>query len=182
MAPSRSRQLHRLAYTLSERIGGKVEFVYDGPRTKSGDGGWIVQWAEGPTSDQMRELVARVAEQVSAGALPELRYSRSMSSHGEAVTLLLWLQEDPNHADFHESGAADIASSAVGYPDRADEIWHRRADALLQLDTATGGGQLAIAAVRTLLSRIRDDGWQSTLLWLDRFFAEPQHRHLRVVR
>jgi hypothetical protein len=181
MAPSRSRQLHYLAHTLSERIGCKVEFVYDGPRTKSGDGGWIVQWAEGPTSDQMRELVARVAEQVSAGALPELRYSRSMSSHGEAVTLLLWLQEDPNHADFHESGAADIASSVVGYPNQADEIWHRRADALLRLDTATGG-LLAIASVRTLLSRIHDGGWPSALLWLDSLATEPQHRHLRAVR
>ncbi|MFI7642971.1 hypothetical protein [Nonomuraea sp. NPDC049400] len=54
MATNRSRQLHNLARTLTRLTGVQIEASYPGPR-------WELRWRNGPTSGQMRTVLAKHA-------------------------------------------------------------------------------------------------------------------------
>ncbi|MEV6432957.1 hypothetical protein [Nocardia sp. NPDC051463] len=185
MAVSKSRQMHKLATALSEQLDVKVEAIYDGPSRprpssrspKKVDGGWHLRWTNGPTVAAAKPLVAELAARAADIDPDEIRYWRDNTDHSEAVMLLLWLDADPKHADYHETAGLDLPSFEISYPERADEIWERRATALQALG---GGGQLRLSSIRTLLEHIQARGWPSALEWLDGLAEDG--RRLRVVR
>ncbi|MEV6341213.1 hypothetical protein AB0M12_41645 [Nocardia vinacea] len=180
---SKSQQMHKLAAVLSERLEVKVEAIYDGPpRPRRGapqkvDGGWHLRWTNGPTAAAAKPLVAELAARAAGIAADEIRYWRDYTDHSQAVMLLLWVDADLAHADYHESAGLDLPSFEISYPERADEIWQRRATAL---QTLGGGGQVRISSIRTLFEHIRSQGWPGALEWLDGLAEEG--RRLRVVR
>lgn len=163
-----------LAALLTRRAGVPVE-VY------AGEPGSVrtVRWVDGPTAAQLAELVAELC----ADELPQpgpLRYAHRPSSHGRAVTALLWLDEAPERCGLHEAVVADRAERDIGRPELAEHLWQRRAAALLGL--VPGGGQrFTLTALRLLLEVARTHGWEAALTWLDTHANAPRSR-LRVVR
>lgn len=178
---SRSRQAHLLGRLLSERLGGhRVGLVYtEQPPKGSRYTGWQVRWTDGPTVTQMQKLVAELAEQVPAVECDGLRYSRGYTDHSEAVGVLLWLDADPQRATTyaHYSSIVQYGRDEVPYPERAQQIWQRRATAL---QTLSGNTVVSGAVYSTLIDRVRTDGWAATLRWLDDI--ADGGRRLRIVR
>ena len=81
----RSRQAAGLARAFSERTGRPVDLTYDGSGTGSGSG-WRVSWVDGPTTVQMRALVAEHTP-IHAPDLPaeDLGFERGDTDLGVAV-------------------------------------------------------------------------------------------------
>ncbi|MEV0357567.1 hypothetical protein AB0H71_16030 [Nocardia sp. NPDC050697] len=159
-----------LAALLTRRAGVPVEVGPGEPAT--------VRWVDGPTVGQMAELVAelRADELLRPGALS---YAHRPSSHGRAVTALLWLDEAPERCGLHEAVVADRAERDIGRPELAEHGWQRRAAALLGL--GPGGHRFTLTALRLLLEVARTHGWEAGLTWLDTTASAPRSR-LRVVR
>ncbi|UGT60317.1 hypothetical protein [Nocardia asteroides] len=163
----------RLAALLTRRAGVAVEVDAGGP-----DGARTVRWIDGPTVAQLTELVAELRED----ELPRpgtLNYEHRPSSHGRAVTALLWLDEAPERCGLHEAVIADRAERDIGCPELAEHHWQRRAGALLSL--GPGGQRFTLTALRLLLEVARTYGWAAGLTWLDTNASAPRTR-LRVVR
>lgn len=160
---TRSAEAGRLAGLLSLKIGRRVECAWHGSRTDHW-GGWHVSWCDGPTVEQMQELVTRAAPQVPKIAEAPLRYSRAQSDHGHAVAVLLWLDADRTRLAFTPSGIIALAHDEVGFPERTADVWHRRATALQLL----GSQAVVTTATAEVLTRHASPGWDAALRWLDR--------------
>lgn len=153
--------MFRLAYLLEQRTGlRRIRCEYRGAGSDPHFSGWHVTWGDGPTKEEMRELVAQLADQVPGLDIAELRYSRSGSDLGEVVALLLYLDQHPGAGFVPFMG--EIAFSATSYPERSDELWLRRARALLSIGRYDGQIALAERAARD---------WVSALEWLDSIAA-----------
>ncbi|MFC8042871.1 hypothetical protein [Nocardia sp. NPDC057353] len=163
----------QLAALLTRRTGVPVEVGAAEPGA-----GRTVRWVDGPTAAQMAELVAELREDqlLHPG---ELSYAHRPSSHGRAVTVLLWLDEAPERAGLHEAVVADRAERDIGCPELAEHLWQRRAAALLGL--GPGGQRFTLTALRLLLEVARTSGWPAALAWLDARASAPRSR-LRIVR
>lgn len=81
-----------------------------------------------------------------------------------------------------------LAYDAIEDPDRAPEVWQRRGRALHGLisEAYTTSGSLAGPSGHTVLAeemarRIRVDGWDAVLSWLDQHADAHRRRHLRAV-
>ncbi|MFC3966408.1 hypothetical protein [Nocardia jiangsuensis] len=163
----------RLAALLTRRTGVPVEVDAGEP-----DAERRVRWVDGPTVGQMAELVAELREDelLRPGTLS---YEHRPSSHGRAVTALLWLDEAPERCGLHEAVVADRAERDIGCPELAEHPWQRRACALLSL--GPGGQRFTLTALRLVLEVSRTHGWDAGLTWLDTHASAPRTR-LRVVR
>ncbi|MET8428821.1 hypothetical protein [Nocardia sp. NPDC004860] len=185
---SRSRQAAKLARLLSERTGRSVRHVYDGPR-KGRYGGWHLEWTDGPTRDTMQALAAEHVDQFpDLPPLAEFRFSRSRTTTADAVALLLWLDTDIDHVLRYDPVFwFGLAFDAVEHPDLAAEVWQQRGRTLYMLvdkaaePTMRPGDPSPHRVVGDdLADRIRTDGWEATLEWLDQQ-AGPRTRHLHAV-
>ncbi|NEW33868.1 hypothetical protein GV791_15035 [Nocardia cyriacigeorgica] len=175
---SKSRQAGQLAYQLSQRIGGsRVDIAYHGPR-RDWYGGWHVEWADGPTLDEMRALIAEQRHRFPVIASTDLRYNRGNTDLAEAVAVLLHLDQHPGERSYLDSTLAVVAFDRTSYPERAGEVWQQRGRALL----AAGGGIYYNGPSLDALRHRMRDGWDAVLEWLDGNAAVATGRHLEVVR
>ncbi|GAB2454504.1 hypothetical protein [Nocardia tengchongensis] len=181
---SRSRQAVKLAQLLSERTGRTVRHAYDGP-------GWHLEWVDGPTCDRMRTMAIEYAHKFPDLPLKEFRFYRSQTDAAEVVAWLLWIDADLERAaTYAPTFQFRMAYDATDDPDRAPEVWQRRGRALHALisetyntnrsSSPTGPSGHTIIA-ETMAARIKTDGWEAVLLWLDEQAEGHRGRHLRIV-
>jgi hypothetical protein len=167
---ARSRQAAQLAYFLEQRAGlHRVECVWMGAGTDRAYSGWQLQWIDGPTPQEMRGLVAQLADQAPALGTADLRYSRGRTDLAEAAALLRYLDDHPDEAMDANTFTVDAAFTATSYPESSLDPWPQRARALLSLSQHaslhTGD------ALPALIRRIRADGWNGAIAWLDAIAA-----------
>jgi len=168
-------QAWRYSELLGAACGVDVQLVWSGRPIDGAWGGWVVQWRDGPTETQMRTVATNTlpAEPcVATGSIPpaaELSYSRCLSTVGEATALLIWLEGHPEA--LRAVGAVHLVAARddVPYPERADDLTRRRADALLGRSTS---GAVGYDVLRELAGRGRC-GWASVTSWLDAGCAAP---------
>ncbi|WP_043648107.1 hypothetical protein [Nocardia thailandica] len=152
---SRSDQMHRLAYTLDRRYNVRVTATYDRPD------GWRLEWVDGPLEDEVRAAITRLAPHLDA--ITTLRLHRGYTDLSEAVSLLLWIDEDPARLyDEIRSWHLQEARGECRYPMSAPDRWLARGRALLKV------GPLATAGVDALR---RWDGWTDAVWFLDQLAA-----------
>lgn len=174
---ARSSQARKLAGLLAARTGRLVMATYDGPR-KGNYGGWCLEWCDGVTRERMREMASEFAAQVPILRLDEIRWYRAHSDTAQAVTLLLWIDADPERAlTYTPSSLFGKAFDATDYPERAAEVWQRRGRALEAIAAQAGHTSTA----EQLVERIRSTGWDATLEWVDSIADGHRVRHLRSV-
>lgn len=184
---ARSRQAAQLARLLAERTGRAVRSSYDGPR-QAQYGGWHLEWTDGPTTETMRTLVGEYISRFPDLEVAEFRFSRSRTTLADAVALLLWLDTDCDAVMRYDPVFwFGLALDRIDNPDRAPEVWQARArtlhalvDQAAERDTHISGASPYRVVGEGLADRIRADGWDATLEWLDSQ-AGPRTRHLRVV-
>lgn len=129
---SRPRQMHILARALTDRYEVAFAAVYNESRRD-----WQMDWCNGPTEDEVRGALSRLA--AGLPAVTSLRLYRASTGLAEAVSLLMWIDADPTRL----TGATGywITRDAIGatrYPERAPEAWTRRAQRLLDTHPPTG--------------------------------------------
>jgi hypothetical protein len=167
-----SGQAWRCGELLAVATGVPVRLAWSGRPTggcSGAWGGWVVQWRDGPTESQMRSVAADRLPGAGVGlCVADLSYGRCLSSSGEAIALLLWLEGHPDA--LREVGAVHLvaARDEVPYPERACEVTQARARALL----TRGGGTLGYEVLRELAGRGRC-GWAAVAAWLDAGPAAP---------
>ncbi|WP_159844991.1 hypothetical protein [Nocardia sp. CY41] len=122
-------------------------------------------------------VAAGVADRVPAFDLTQVRPSRAHTERGEAVSVLLWLDSDPEHADKSPIVWPEFARDAISYPDRAGSVWQQRGEALLSLSAS---GSVDMAVCNALDARMGEADWAGALAWLDGLTAGE--RRLSVVR
>jgi hypothetical protein len=152
----RCRDATRLAYLLGHHTGiPDLRCEYRGAGSDPIYSGWQLTWGDGPTQDEMRMLVAHLAEQVPGVDTAALRYRRGSTDLAEAVALLRYLDDHPALVTDISMVIARTAFDTTSYPERSDERWLSRARALLSV-----GGRSALTwrALR---------GWSFVLAWLD---------------
>jgi len=161
----RSRQAAGLARALSERTGRPVDLTYDGS-------GWRVSWVDGPTTVEMRALVAEHTP-IHAPDLPaeDLGFERGDTDLGVAVQILTWLAADyPDRAD---GGPVDLwlflrsgRDLLPGSPEPADPAITTRARTLIAAGWSPAT-HTATAVGSALEDHARDGGWPAVASWLD---------------
>jgi len=65
---------------------------------------------------------------------------------------------------------ASLAFDEISYPERSEDTWLYRAEALLLLDSSPDHPRLTAESLRELASRA-ELGWDVALYWLDRITA-----------
>ncbi|MEQ7010605.1 hypothetical protein ABN028_30940 [Actinopolymorpha sp. B17G11] len=184
----RTKQARALAGMLSKRTGAKVRLLYHAGRGGSTRiGTYTVEWANGPTSTTIRQLVTEVAGQVPALDVKQLSYSRSHGTRVEVACLL-------RHFDAHpEEGRSVSLRRSVGhgregngldrfarevardveYPERIDEETARRVKAVYSLDShgRVDGITPTTDAWLKLGDHLTSHGWPATRAWLDEIAA-----------
>jgi len=160
-----SGQAWRCGELLTAACGVPVRLAWSGRPAGgcTGRGGWVVQWRDGPIESQMRAVAADRLPRADVGlCVEDLSYGRCLSTCGEAIALLVWLEGHPDA--LREVGAVHLvaARDEVPYPERACEGTQARARALL----ARGGGTLGYEVLRELAGRGRC-GWAAVTAWLD---------------
>jgi hypothetical protein len=174
MSANRSRHARQLAAQLSERTRTTVRLDYHDSIGNSGRA-WHIHWSDGPTWQQMLTLAASLAEDFPSIDVARVRPARSHTALGEAVAVLLWLNEDIDRANFFPAVWPEFARDHVSYPNRG-EVWSRRGEAVLSM--TRGGVDLSVC--RAIDARIRAAGWAGVLEWLDGIALGE--KPLRVVR
>jgi hypothetical protein len=168
---ARSIQAGRLGYELACTLDlRRVEIHWSGTKKVDSFGGWRVEWLNGPTVRHMRLLVKQYAKRFPAVPVADLGYDRCSTPLAEAITLLLYIDRDRSWADGIETSLVYSAFDAVDWPERADQVWHDRARALLRYTPAGGCSSVTAYAVRALAEHARN-GWDYALAWLDRLAA-----------
>lgn len=149
---SRSRQMHILARALTDRFDVPVAASYEDHRRD-----WRMDWCNGPTEDEVRGAVSRVA--AGLPAVTSLRLYRGHTDVAEATALLMWIDADPARLPTVSGywGRRE-AFAETRYPERAPEVWKRRGAALLE-----AMGYLGNDAVEWLRART----WDQVLAELD---------------
>ncbi|MFC4124966.1 hypothetical protein [Nocardia rhizosphaerae] len=149
---SRPRQMHILARALTDRYDVQFAAIYvDHGRD------WRMDWCNGPTEDEVRGAVSRVA--AGLPAVTSLTFYRGHTDLAEATALLMWIDTDPSRlATLSSYASPREAFAETRYPERLSEAWKGRAAALLQMH-----GYLGIAAVEWLHAR----SWDRVLAELD---------------
>ncbi|MFC8045499.1 hypothetical protein [Nocardia sp. NPDC057353] len=160
----------RLSAWLTERVGSRVRVEQDAGELR-------LTWVDGPTAVRMRDMAGDFGKHAGV-ELPRIACARGLSDLGQTVAVLLWLDRDPERTALPEPVIADRAGTEIGYPERAQPRWQRRARNLRSLIEAEQG-DLA-AGVRLLLHRSAATGWAETMAWLDDSEHHPP-RHLRLV-
>ncbi|MFF0546977.1 hypothetical protein ACFYTF_29485 [Nocardia thailandica] len=151
MSP-RSSQVHWLASALGAR--------YDVRFTARYDGGWRLEWADGPTEDEVRGAITRAAAQIPA--VTDLHLDRAWTDLSEAVALLAWIDEDPARLADLTSWQIREAHGSTRYPMSLPDRWQARGHALL------AAGYRAADGLVVLRQR---DSWSAALEWLDELAA-----------
>src|SRR5690606_12897926 len=123
---SRPRQMHILARALTDRYGLPFAAVYQESRRE-----WAMDWCDGPTEDEVRGALSRLA--AGLPAVTSLRLRRGSTSLGEAVSLLMWIDADPARLADLSVWTRREAVAATRYPERAPEAWTARARRLLEV-------------------------------------------------
>lgn len=175
MSANRSRHARQLATQLSERTRTAVRLDYHDSISDSGRA-WHIHWTDDPTRQQMLTLAASLAEDFPSIDIARVRLARSHTAFGEAVAVLVWLNEDIERADLFPGVWPEFARDHVSYPDHGGERWSRRGEAVLSM--TRGGVDLAVC--RAIDARIRAEGWPGVLEWLDGIALGE--KPLRVVR
>lgn len=159
---SRAWQVWRCGELLGAASGTEVRLEWAGRPGTGPWSGWVVHWHDGPTETQMRATATGLFATGEGPPTDELSYSRCLTTEGEAVALLLWLEAHPQAQ--REVGAVHLvaARDEVPYPERADADTQARAAALL----ARGGGSLGYDVLRELARHARC-GWPAVTAWLD---------------
>ncbi|HEX4252805.1 MAG TPA: hypothetical protein VH008_33390 [Pseudonocardia sp.] len=163
---SRSRQAVRLVELLRRRSGVQVECAWWGLGRDHRYSGWHLEWVDGPTEPEMRALVCEFKAQVPAIDAVGLHYDRSETELGKTVALLRYLCVRPEYAADATPVMASLAFDKISYPERSEEIWLYRAEALLLLDSSPVHPRLTAESLRELASRA-ELGWDEVLSWLD---------------
>ena len=126
----------------------------------------------------MRALAVELADRVPEVDVSQLQYFRANSDMGEAVSLLLWLDADPDRAlTYTQTSHQHQALEVVEDPNQAAEVWQRRGCALHALALEPGPTPIA----DELTERIRASGWDHTLRWVDALAERYRRRHLKAV-
>lgn len=167
---SRSRQAVRLVELLAQRGGVRTECSWWGNGRDGRYSGWHLEWTDGPTVPEMRSLVCELKAQVPAIDGSALHYDRSETELGKTVALLRYLGAYPEYASVATPVMASIAFDETSYPERSEDTWLYRAEALLLLDSSPDHPRLTAESLRELASRA-DLGWDEALGWLDRITA-----------
>lgn len=169
---ARSVQARKLGYELAAHLGlRRVEVRWSGERKTGSFGGWRVEWTDGPTVPSMQTLVEQHAERYPAVSVADLGYDRCQTSLGEAVALLLYVDRDRSWADCIGTPLVPSAFDAIEWPERADQVWHDRAHALLRHTHDSNRSGVTAYAVSALARHART-GWDNALAWLDHLIAE----------
>lgn len=166
----RSRQAVRLVELLRRRSGVRIECSWWGNGRDHRYSGWHLEWPDGPTVPEMRSLVCEFKAQVPAVDAVGLHYDRSETELGKTVALLRYLCVRPEYAPEVTPVMASIAFDEISYPERSEDTWLYRAEALLLLDSSPDHPRLTAESLRELASRA-EHGWDEVLLWLDRLTA-----------
>lgn len=140
---SRPRQMHALARALSDRYSVDFAATYLESRRE-----WALDWCDGPTEDEVRAAVTRLA--TGMPAVTSLRPRRAHTDLGEAAALLAWIDQAPDRAARLSIWQKREAFAAIRFPERA-WAWRDRAEALLSI------GSLDASVV----------GWLRARAWVD---------------
>lgn len=117
---SRSRAARQLAERLTTETGTTVEVTWDAVF----DGwAWHVQWSDGPTAEQMRKVVDRVAPDYPAFEASTLGYLRDLRTQTLALALIVNVRAGRPALDGHRTHEAlhDTLRLTVAYPERAGD-------------------------------------------------------------
>jgi hypothetical protein len=137
--PSRSRTAGQLAARLSAETGVPVQVRWDssGTSARRGRGGWAwhVDWSDGPTRDQMRDVVDRVAGDYPAIDAGELVYQRMIQPAAVALAMIRNLRagRPPLGEHRHEVTFWQQLHDEVPYPERGTDEEQDLADRLGRL-------------------------------------------------
>jgi hypothetical protein len=168
---ARSAQARRLGREVARQLGLRRAEIHWAGRKADSFGGWRLEWTDGPTVPAMRTLVQRYAEQSPAVPVAELGYDRCRTSLAEAIALLLFIDRDRSWVDCIEIPLMLSAYDVIDWPERADQVWQDRAQALLRHTPDRGRSVVTSYAVRAFASQARI-GWDHALEWLDRLVVE----------
>lgn len=150
---SRPTQMRVLANALTDRYGVRFEARYN-------DRQWRMEWPDGPTHDEVRAAVTRLA--VGLDAVDTMTLDRCNTDLGHAVALLMWIDTDPSQLAQLSSWQIAEAYAVTRYPERAPTVWIARGKALLEL------GYLPTTGIESL----RLCTWPEALACLDEVAAE----------
>ncbi len=165
-----SGQAGRYGELLGAACGVQVRLAWSGRPAVGVWGGWVVQWRDGPTEEQMRAAATDILPPKQgcspasvAAPAAELSYSRRLSAEGAASALLIWLECHPDA--LRAVGAVHLvaARDEVPYPERADDRTRHRAQALLGRSPS---GMLGYEVLSELAGHGRC-GWAEVAAWLD---------------
>jgi hypothetical protein len=166
---ARSTQAARLGCRLAADLGLRhVELRWSGTKKRGSFGGWRVEWTNGPTVPTMRALVAERADLFPAVPAADLGYDRCQTDLAEVIALLLYVDRNRGWVDRIECPLLLWAHEYIDWPERADQVWHHRATALLRYARYP----ITTASAVDILGRHAQTGWDNALAWLDRLVAE----------
>lgn len=149
---SRPRQMHILARALTDRYDVTFTAAYEDSRRD-----WRMDWCNGPTEEEVRAAVSRLA--ASLPAVTSLRLYRGYTDLAETTALLMWIDADPSRlADASGYWSTREAFESTRYPERAPEAWKQRAASLL-----AAVGYLGTAGIEWMRART----WARVLADLD---------------
>ncbi len=123
---SRPRQMHILARALTDRYEVRFAAVYQESRRE-----WALDWWDGPTEDEVRGILTRLA--AGLPAVTSLRLRRGSTDLAELTALLMWIDADPERLSRVSTWNIREAFESARYPERAPEAWRARAQRLLDL-------------------------------------------------
>lgn len=164
---TRSRQAWQFGDLLGVACDVEVRVEWTGRPGSGGWAGWVVQWCDGPTEAQMRAAAADVLPRAGgtcSTVATEASYSRSLTTVGEAIALLIWLERHPDDVPEVTAVSLVAARDEVSYPERADALTRRRARALL---SRSPNGTVGYDVLRELAGHARC-GSAAVPVWLDR--------------
>ncbi|RBO86999.1 hypothetical protein [Nocardia puris] len=164
MTVNRTRAARQLARQLSDRSHTRVTLDYHDSVHTTGRA-WHIHWTDGPTWRQMLALAAGLGHQSPGIDVAQLHPARSHTALGEAVSVLGWLDADPDRVHHYPGVWREYACDEIAYPERASAQWRHRGQALLAL----GEGRLEGGALTALETRVHAAGWAAALDWLDEF-------------
>lgn len=179
---ARSRQAAALARALTAETGTSCHAEFHSARDLGG-AGWRIHWTDGPTTNEMRALVATHAMWVAPLLDVEaVRCERGESDLGFATSLLWWLAQDHPGPEgpidlwlVLHSGIDDVLP---GWPEDAPDEVRRRAQVLVAHGwTRYTGGPLA-----DQLEQHARAGWAAVAGWLDALDTAPNLEARRAAR
>lgn len=150
VSKSRPRQMHILARALTDRYDVTFTAAYEEHRHE-----WRMDWCSGPTEDEVRGAISRLA--AGLPAVTSLRVYRGYSDLDQAAALLKWLDADPSRLTGLSTWNVDEAFAQTRYPEQAGDAWIWRAKRLLEV------GYLHTAG----LSWLRGRTWPQAVAELD---------------